>query len=142
VLAVAPASATGPAKLSGTVDGESDAKIKMSVQRNGGEPSAVKKFSIKGLDFSCFDDGESGEFKLKLENAFDVQRGFDASGKRIWTLFNKRDTARTDEFGPVGVAIFGETNQKASRMTGTVGFSFGANCINSSDGFDTYTLSR
>jgi hypothetical protein len=112
----------------------------MSVQRNGGEPSAVKVFSIKRLDFSCFDDGESGEFNLRLENAFDVQRAVDSEGKRIWTLFNKRDTVRTDEFGRVGVAIFGETNRKASKVAGNVGFSFGAGCINSGDGFDQYSL--
>lgn len=112
----------------------------MKVQRNGGEPSAVKLFTVKELDFDCFGEDEPGEFQIRLENAFDVQRSLDAQGNRVWNVFNKRDTVRTDEFGRVGVSIFGTTNRKASRMTGNIGFSFGDGCINSPDGFDEYAL--
>ena len=135
-----PALAAGPVKLTGSIPGEPDVRITMKVQRNGGQPSAVKVFTVKELDFSCFGDDEPGEFRLRLENAFEVQRTFDAEGKRVWNVFNRRDTVLTDEFGGVGVSIFGTTNRKASRMSGNIGFSFGDGCINSTDGFDEYAL--
>lgn len=140
-LAAVPAVAGGPVKATGTVVSETDAKITMEFQRNGGEPSAVPLFKVKGLDFSCFDGGDSGEFKVTVERFFDVERGLDAKGNRIWNLFTKRDTVKTDDFGRVGLFVSGTTNRKANKVDGTIGISFGGGCTNdTSDGFDVYKL--
>lgn len=142
-LAIAASSAADskPVTATGAVVTEPDAKIKMEFQRNGGEPSGVRVFKVKGLDFSCFDGDDPGEFKVRIERGFDVVRGLDANGKRVWNLFNKRDTVKTDDFGRVGLSVFGTTNRKANRVEGNIGISFGGGCSNAPvTGFDVFRL--
>lgn len=80
---------------------------------------------------------------LENEARWQVIKGADADGKKIWTFFNRKDMFRDDEFGFVGISVSGSTDKTAHKATGTVGISFGEGCTSDrTDPFDEFKVRR
>jgi hypothetical protein len=116
--------------LKGTFEGRPEAKLTIRIQRVGGAPFKVKRFTFENLPFTCFGDTPDGTISgtvrgmkiNKRQNPFN-------QAKQTNVYFSKSgQTTIADE---IGVFITGITNNKATKTSGNFGMSFGDGCSHS-----------